>query len=125
MGVDDPRQMHEHFAKYFNSKDADGILSLYEDDAVILAAPGQPAAGHDAIREALGGFIAMGGTVTFVAEAEPIINGDLALTHGRWRLDVEGAEPMESATAEVLRRGADGKWRYVLDNPWGTSILDA
>jgi uncharacterized protein (TIGR02246 family) len=124
MGAQDPQQMHEIFGKFFNSKDADGIMSLYEDDAVIVAAPGQPAAGKAAIREALAGFLAMNATIEFIAEAEPVISGDLALTHAKWRLTPEGGEAMEGATAEVLRRQSDGTWLYVVDNPWGTSVLD-
>jgi len=125
MGASEPGQVHDVFAKFFNSKDIDGLMTLYEDDAALLAAPGAPVQGKDAIRSSLQGFLEMGGTMTFIASAEPIVNGDLALTHGKWRLEVAGAEPMEGSTAEVTHRGPDGEWRYVLDNPWGTSILDA
>jgi ketosteroid isomerase-like protein len=30
---------------------------------------------------------------------------------------------MEHTSADVLRRQADGRWLFVIDNPWGTSIL--
>jgi uncharacterized protein (TIGR02246 family) len=124
MGVHDPKQMHESFAKYFNSQDAEGLLSLYSDDAVLVAAPDAPAAGKAAIKEALSGFLAMKGTMEFVAEAEPVISGDIALTHAKWKLTLEDGQAMEGSTAEVLRKGADGTWLYVVDNPWGTSVLD-
>ena len=43
MGVTDPEQVIEQFIKFFNSGDLDGILAeLYEDDAVLLSAPGAP-----------------------------------------------------------------------------------
>src|SRR5581483_3626775 len=123
-GVQEPKQMHEQFAKYFSSKDSDGILTLYEDDAVLLAAPGAPVSGKAAIKESLEGFFAMNGTMEFVGEADPLVSGDLALSHGKWRLTLPDGQVMEASTAEVMRRGSDGMWRYVLDNPWGTSILD-
>jgi ketosteroid isomerase-like protein len=124
MGAKDPKQLHELFESYFNAKDLDALLTLYEDDAVLVAAPGATVQGTAAIREALEGFVAMNGTMTFIANADPIIAGDLGLMHGHWKLDVPGADAMEGTTAEVAHRGADGEWRYVLDNPWGSSVLD-
>ena len=123
MGAKTPKELHELFAKHFNAKDVDGLLSLYEDDAVLVPAPGQPVQGKAAIRQALEGFLQMGGTIEFLAESEPVVSGELALTHGRWRLAPDGGEPMQAETAEVSRLDADGVWRYVLDNPWGSGVL--
>jgi uncharacterized protein (TIGR02246 family) len=125
MGAKDPKELHVLFAKYHNAQDLDGLLSLYEDDAVLVAAPGAPVTGRDAIREALRGLLDMKGQIEFLAESEPVVSGELALTHGRWRIVVEGAEPMEAETAEVSRLDADGVWRYVLDNPFGSGVLSA
>jgi ketosteroid isomerase-like protein len=61
----------------------------------------------------------------FINESAPVVNGDIALTHGKWRLTPEAGDAMEGSTAEVVRKGADGTWRYAVDNPWGSSVLDA
>ena len=49
---------------------------------------------------------------------------DLALVIGVWSFDGTGpdGEPvhLEARNADVLRRQADGTWRFVIDNPWGT-----
>jgi ketosteroid isomerase-like protein len=43
---------------------------------------------------------------------------------GVWSFD--GTAPdgetvwLEAKNADVLRRQADGTWRFVIDNPWGT-----
>jgi len=126
MGVTDPEQVIEQFIKFFNSGDLDGILAeLYEDDAVLLSAPGAPVvSGKDGIRAVLQGFLGMGGTMSLVG-ATALSNGDLALTHSKWRLDVPGSDPMGGTTAEVVRRQPDGSWKYVLDNPFGGAVLDA
>ncbi len=125
MAASSPQELHERFLKYFNSKDVDGVLSLYDDDAVLVAAPDQKAHGTDAIRGAIEEFVGLGGQIEFVAEAEPIVVGDLALTHARWRLTPDVGDALEGETAEVSRRGTDGKWRYLIDNPWGPGVLNA
>ena len=125
MPASKPQELHELFLKYFNSKDLDGLLTLYEDDGVLVATPGQPAQGKDAIRTELENFLALGGQIEFTAESAPIVNGPVALTHGRWRLTPDAGDPMEGETAEVSRVGEDGVWRYVIDNPWGSGVLNA
>jgi len=126
MGATDPAQVIEHFIKLFNSGDADGIVAdLYEDDAVLLPEPGaQPVSGKAAIKEVIQQFLALGGSMSLTG-ATAIPNGDLALTHSQWRLDIPGAQAMEATTAEVVRRQADGSWRYIIDNPFGNGALSA
>ena len=57
--------------------------------------------------------------VTRVLEAS-----DLALVTTVWSFTGTGpgGEPVKlaSKSADVLRRQADGSWRFVIDNPWGT-----
>jgi ketosteroid isomerase-like protein len=121
-----PDQVIHEFAKFFNAGDLEGLLGgLYEPDAVLVPEPGAAiAAGHEAIREALQAFLAMGATMRIIADVA-WVNGDIGLTHSSWRLDLPDAEPMEGTTAEVVRRQPDGSWKYVIDNPWGATVLAA
>jgi ketosteroid isomerase-like protein len=98
-------------------------MPLYESEAAFAAQPGSLAHGPAGIGEALSGFISMNGKldldVTRVLEVD-----DLALVIGVWSFDGTGpdGEPvhLEARNADVLRRQADGTWRFVIDNPWGT-----
>jgi ketosteroid isomerase-like protein len=78
--------------------------------------------GAKAIREALGGFLAMKPRIKLdgkkLAEA-----GDIALTTSKWVLEGTGPDgkpmKMEGQSAEVARRQPDGTWLFVIDNPYG------
>jgi len=123
MAASDPGQAIHEFADLFNEGDLDGLVDIYEDGAVLKPSPAdEPLAGKDAIREALKGFLSMNGTISIVATSV-VQFGDIALTQSRWRLDIPGGDPMEQESAEVIRRQADGTWKYAIDNPWGALIL--
>jgi ketosteroid isomerase-like protein len=126
MGANEPGQMHELFAKFFNSQDVEGLVSLYEPDAALLAGPDQVARGTAEIREALGAFLALGAQIEFGEKALIAEAGDIALTHATWKLTMpDGSSAGDGRTAEVVRRDATGEWHYIVDNPWGTAPLDA
>jgi uncharacterized protein (TIGR02246 family) len=117
-----PETMHEHFMRAFNSGDLEQLLELYEPDAIILPQPGQLAEGTDQVREALREFMALNGPID-LRPIEILQTGDLALIVSHWTLDGTGPDgnpiSVASNTIEVVRRGNDGSWRYVIDNPWG------
>ena len=126
MPATEPEQVIDLFCELFNAGDLDGLISnLYEDDAVFIPTPTDaPVSGQGAVAEVLKGFLALGGTLN-VLGTTTLKKADIALTHTRWRLDIPGAEAMESVTAEIVRRQPDGTWKYAIDNPWGGSVLDA
>jgi ketosteroid isomerase-like protein len=56
--------------------------------------------------------------------ASPKTRSDSALLHSAWTLATTGPDGvpinMAGTTADVVRRQADGTWRFVIDNPWGS-----
>ena len=98
-------------------------MALYEPEAAFATQPGRLAPGLGGIRDALGGFVAMNGKLEL--EVIRVLEvGDLALVVGDWSFTGTGprGEPVKLAAknADVLRRQADGSWRFVIDNPLGT-----
>ena len=91
-----------------------------------MAQPGQVAEGHAALREALNGFFAMKPTLTL--EKHTLVTAsDLTLSVVKWTLKGTGPDgqpvQMEGTATDVLRKQADGRWLYVIDNPWGVGVL--
>lgn len=118
-------EIHQRFESLFNSSDVDGLLAMYVPDAVLGGAPGTaPARGHDQIRPALFNFFA-GGAQIHMETVVSIEYGDTLFLQAKWRIHGIGPNgipfAINSTSAEVLRRGADGEWRFIIDNPFAAA----
>lgn len=122
MSATKPEEVHELWAKYFNAGDLDGLVSLYERDALFMPQPGQTVSGDVAIRVALHAWLALRlkSNLQFQKSLE---SGDLALLFSQWTLSGIGSDgseiSMSGQTSDVVRRQADGSWLFVIDNPFG------
>ncbi|MET0237918.1 MAG: DUF4440 domain-containing protein [Kibdelosporangium sp.] len=100
------------FAKAFNSFDPAELERVYEPGSVLVPAPGHPVTG-EARSRANSELQALGKPIT-VRPRHVYVSGDIALLIVDWEipdLDVSGT------ATDVARRGPDGCWRYVIDNP--------
>ncbi|MFF2652636.1 YybH family protein [Streptomyces sp. NPDC058045] len=122
-----PEQQPHVFAAAFNTGDPDAIERVYEQAGVLVSSPGVPTTGADR-REANARMAALGLPI----EVEPrhvYVADDIALLIVDWTIagttpDGEEVDIRGTAT-DVARRGADGTWHYVIDNPFGTATQGA
>jgi len=118
-----PEQVLKSIVDGINTGNLDALMTLYEAEAAFATQPGSLNHGLPGVREALAGFIAMKGKLDLKVTRVLQVS-DLALVATVWSFDGIGPDgkPVKLAakSADVLRRQADGSWRLVIDNPWGT-----
>ena len=118
-----PADVIDAVAAGLETGDLERVISLYDPEATFVPQPGQSIRGSEAIRDALAAFIALRPQMTGEIE-QVLVAGDTALVRNRWAL--RGRQPdgtpveMDGTSADVLRRGEDGRWRILIDDPWGT-----
>ena len=111
--LDSAKAVDAAWAAAMNAKDTAAVLALYADDAKLLP-PDAPIMDKAGAHTVLAGLIA-GGASDFVLTPTIAYGvGDLAYMVGTARFKMGGASETVKYM-EVVRRGADGKWRYVAD----------
>ena len=121
MGASSPADASKLFESMFAEGDLDGLMTLYEDEAVFATKSGG-VTGPPHIKEVLKGYIDSGAKLVF-NDSVAFEAGDLALVHWSWTMTMPDGRSPEGATAEVLRRQPDGTWKFVFDNPDGAALI--
>lgn len=104
-----PEELDRLFLQRARAGDVEGLVALYEPDAVLAAPGGQEVRGTAALRDFYERLLADPPTFPTAATVNPPVrHGDIALTSTH----VDGR-----ATAEIARRQPDGSWRWVADQP--------
>jgi len=103
----DPQDLERLLVTRERAGDVDGMVALYEPDAVLDSGAGRLTHGREAIRAFFAGLVAEGQQFEFGDQRPAIVSGDLALTSTRF--------PNGSVSAEIARRQADGTWLWAID----------
>jgi uncharacterized protein (TIGR02246 family) len=116
-----PQEIDACFAEAVNGGDLEEIVAFYEPHAVLVAEPGKEVRGHDGIRRAMAAYLMLKPRLS--AQTVSVVEGPhVALVRTRWSLrgtDPSGAPIQMSGHAqEVVRRQADGTWRFAIDDPF-------
>jgi uncharacterized protein (TIGR02246 family) len=118
-----PEEVLNSVVEGINTGNLESLMMLYETDACFASQPGQLAKSPETIRQSIRSFIDMNGK--FDLKVKRVLqSSDLALVISEWSVRGTGpggkAVKMATKSADVLRQQADGTWRFVIDNPWGT-----
>ena len=105
--VYDPQDLEKLLVSREWAGDVDGMVALYEPNAVLDCGEGQLFVGREAIRDFYAGLVAAGRKFARGDQRPAIVSGDLALTSTRL--------PDGTVTAEIARRQSDGTWLWVID----------
>ncbi|MBO0885116.1 MAG: DUF4440 domain-containing protein [Mycobacterium sp.] len=121
----EPEGVVPSLVERFNSGRVSEMMSLYEPTAVMIAPDGRTVTDRAQIAAQLERDIKHG--LPLEAKARHVfVNGDLAEIVLDWSIEGTGSdgEPvhMGGSASDVVHRGADGFWRYVIDNALGTAV---
>lgn len=110
---------------HLNSLDTEVMLNFYDPEGMLVDAQGVPQVGREAIRAELRKYFSLGLPMKITAR-HIFVAGDIASLVLDWSYTGTGPDGQEVdivATAnDIARRGADGYWRYLIDNPFGTAV---
>lgn len=105
----EPNDLARYFIERGNAGDVEGLVALYEPNAVLAFPPGNLATGHAEIRKVYEEFVAAAPVLVPGRQHPALVSGDLALT----------ATTLTTGemTVEIARRQPDGSWLWVVDQP--------
>ena len=114
-----PEDVDRLFGERVNAGDAAGVAALYENEGVLVF-QGTTVQGPDQIRGFLEGMTAAQAKITMNVK-HVVRAGDVAVLYNDWAMTVTGpdgkTESSSGKAIEVVRRQADGSWKFVVDDP--------
>jgi ketosteroid isomerase-like protein len=107
-----PEQITTEFVNRANAGDAEGLVELYAEDAVMAFPPGRITEGREALLDLFEKLLLVGPEFQHEESATTVeYQGDLALTS-------TAALGGIGARVQVAQRQEDGTWVRLLDNPY-------
>jgi len=105
--ANEPNDLERFFVERANAGDVEGLVALYEPNAIVVNGDREVAIGLDQIREFFIRFLEECPQLDPSMQAPALCSGDLALTSSRLSNG--------DITAEIARRQVDGSWLWVVD----------
>ncbi len=103
----EPNDLEKFYLERTNAGDVEGLVALYEQNAIVAYGNGEVAIGLNQIREFFVKRLANRPQLDPSIQASALCSGHLALTSSRLSNG--------DITAEIARRQPDGSWLWVVD----------
>ena len=121
----EPEDFVASLLERFNSGKVSAMMALYGPEAVFIENDGRTITDHTKIAARLERDISLG--LPLKANVRHVfVGGDTAQIVLDWSIDGTGPDGkhvhLEGSASDIVRRGADGVWRYLIDNNQGTAV---
>ena len=121
----EPEGVVTSLVERFNSGKVSAVMAQFEPGVVFVARDGRPVTDPTEIAAELERDISLG--LPLKARARHVfVAGDTAQIVLDWSIDGTGPDGehvhLGGSACDVVRRGADGLWRYLIDNNQGTAV---
>jgi len=124
------RTLIEAADRAITAEDFDAVAEFYADDATLVVKPGLVVTGKPAIRRAFEAIAAHFNHNLKVGQGEMVVieGADTALALMESTLDAVDEAGAAASTVRratyVFRKDAEGRWLCVIDNSYGTDLLN-
>jgi uncharacterized protein (TIGR02246 family) len=123
-----PEDVIPSLVERFNSRNLDAMMELYSPEAVFVDMDGRVITDRNEFAALFQRDMNLG--VPLKANVRHVFVGDdTAQIILDWSID--GTDPngkhvhVHGTASDIMRRGADGVWRYIIDNNQGTAVRQA
>jgi ketosteroid isomerase-like protein len=121
----EPEGVVASLVERFNSGKVSAMMGLYAPDAVFIAKDGRTITDHTEIAAELERDLRLG--LPLQAKTRHVfVADDTAQIVLDWSIDGTGPDGkhvhLGGSASDIVRRGADGRWRYLIDNALGTAL---
>ena len=121
----EPEGVVASLVERFKSGKASAMMALYEPDAVFIANDGRTITDHVEIAARLERDLKLG--LPLKAKARHVfVADDIAQIVLDWSIEGTGPDgehvQLGGSASDVVHRGPDGFWRYLIDNNQGTAV---
>lgn len=119
MPVTDIDKLYDAWQERLNTADLDGLVDLYVEDVTYVNPEGKLMVGKSRVREDFTALLALKPQIV-LGNRKHLTYHDTALTTNHWKLKItttDGkSQDLNGGGIEVLRKQADGGWRYIIDD---------
>ena len=109
----------------FNSGKVSAMMALHEPTSVFIANDGRTITDRAEIAAQLEQDLKLGLPLNAIVR-HVFVADDIAQIVVDWSIDGKGPDGKQvhrgGSACDIVRRGADGRWRYIIDNNQGTAV---